>query len=119
GCRALCVTVDSPNFGLRNREERSRRELPERQLPNLLGKDYLDTSLTWKDIDWLKGFARRPILLKGILNPDDAAVAVRAGVSGIIVSSHGARNLDTVPATVDALPLVVEKTAGRIPVIVD
>jgi 4-hydroxymandelate oxidase len=54
-----------------------------------------------------------------VLNPDDAATAVKAGVSGIIVSNHGARNLDTVPATIDALPLVVEKVAGRVPVLVD
>jgi 4-hydroxymandelate oxidase len=119
GCRALCVTVDSPTFGLRNREERAKGELPERELPNLRGRDYLDPTLTWKDIDWLLGFARRPVLLKGILNPDDAATAVKAGVAGIIVSNHGARNLDTVPATIDALPLVAERVAGRVPVIVD
>jgi 4-hydroxymandelate oxidase len=119
GCRALCVTVDSPTFGARNREDRAKSELPERELPNLQGKDYLDPSLTWKDIDWLRSFARRPVLLKGILNPDDAATAVKAGVSGIIVSNHGARNLDTVPATVDALPLVVEKVGGRVPILVD
>jgi 4-hydroxymandelate oxidase len=119
GCRALCVTVDSPTFGARNREDRAKRELPERELPNLKGKDYLDPSLTWKDIDWLRSFARRPVLLKGVLNPDDAATAVKAGASGIIVSNHGARNLDTVPATIDALPLVVEKVAGRVPVLVD
>jgi len=119
GCRALCVTVDSPTFGLRNREERSKGELPERQLPNLQGKDYLDPSLTWKDIEWLQGIARRPVLLKGILNPDDAGIAVKAGAAGIIVSNHGARNLDTVPATIDALPLIVEKVGGRAPVIVD
>jgi 4-hydroxymandelate oxidase len=119
GCRALCVTVDSPTFGARNREDRAKKELPERELPNLMGKDYLDPSLTWKDIDWLRSFARRPVLLKGVLNPDDAATAVKAGASGIIVSNHGARNLDTVPATIDALPLVVEKVAGRVPVLVD
>src|SRR5271157_2960988 len=119
GCRALCVTVDSPTFGARNREERAKGELPERELPNLQGKDYLDPSLTWKDIDWLRSFARRPVLLKGVLNPDGAATGVKAGVSGIIVSNHGARNLDTVPATIDALPLVVEKVAGRVPVLVD
>ena len=119
GCRALCVTVDSPTFGARDREDRAKNELPERELPNLKGKDYLDPSLTWKDIDWLRSFARRPVLLKGVLNPDDAATAVTAGVSGIIVSNHGARNLDTVPATIDALPLVVEKVAGRVPVLVD
>jgi 4-hydroxymandelate oxidase len=119
GCRALCVTVDSPTFGARNREDRAKSELPERALPNLQGKDYLDPALTWKDIDWLRSFARRPVLLKGVLNPDDAATGVKAGVSGIIVSNHGARNLDTVPATIDALPLVVEKVAGRVPVLVD
>jgi len=119
GCRALCVTVDSPTFGARNRENRAKKDLPERELPNLKGKDYLDPSLTWKDIDWLQSFARRPILLKGVLNPDDAATAVKTGVSGIVVSNHGARNLDTVPATIDALPLVVEKVAGRVPVLVD
>jgi 4-hydroxymandelate oxidase len=119
GCRALCVTVDSPTFGLRNREERSKGELPERELPNLRGKDYLDASLTWKDIDWLRGFARRPVLLKGILNPDDAAIAVKTGVAGILVSNHGARNLDTVPATIDALPRVAERVEGRVPIIVD
>jgi len=119
GCRALCVTVDSPTFGARNTEDRAKGELPERELPNLQGKDYLDPSLTWKDIDWLRSFARRPLLLKGVLNPEDAATAVKAGVSGIIVSNHGARNLDTVPATIDALPLVAEKIAGRVPILVD
>jgi 4-hydroxymandelate oxidase len=113
GCRALCVTVDSPTFGARNREDRSRAELPPRELPNLKGKDYLDPTLAWKDIDWLRGFAKTPVMLKGVLNPDDAAIAVKAGVAGIIVSNHGARNLDTVPATIDALPLVAEKVEGR------
>jgi len=119
GCRALCVTVDSPTFGARNREDRAKGGLPERELPNLKGKDYLDPTLTWKDIDWLRSFARRPVLLKGVLNPEDAATAVKAGASGIIVSNHGARNLDTAPATIDALPLVVEKVAGRVPVLLD
>jgi 4-hydroxymandelate oxidase len=119
GCRALCVTVDSPTHGVRNTEERGKSLLPERELPNLKGKDYLDPTLTWKDIDWLRGFSRRPVLLKGILNPDDAAIAVDAGVAGIIVSNHGARNLDTVPATIDALPPVAAKVAGRVPVLVD
>ena len=60
-----------------------------------------------------------PVLLKGVLNGDDAGRAVDAGVAGLIVSNHGGRNLDTVPATIDALPEVVAKVAGRIPVLVD
>ena len=119
GCRALCVTVDSPTQGARNREYHAKGELPDRALPNLQGKDYLDPSLTWKDIDWLRSFAKTPVWLKGILNPDDARIAVEDGVAGIMVSNHGARNLDTAPATVDALPLVVEQVRGRMPVIVD
>lgn len=60
-----------------------------------------------------------PLILKGILNPDDAARAVEIGVHGILVPNHGGRNLDTVPATIDALPSVVERVAGRVPVLVD
>ena len=59
------------------------------------------------------------MLLKGILNPDDADEAVKSGASGIIVSNHGGRNLDTVPATIDALPHVADRVAGRIPVLMD
>ena len=119
GCRALCLTVDSPTFGARNREDRAKGELPERELPNLRGKDYLDPTLTWKDVEWLRSFTRRPLLLKGVLNPEDADIGVNAGAAGILVSNHGARNLDTVPATIEALPPVVEKVAGRVPVLVD
>ncbi|HLK22717.1 MAG TPA: alpha-hydroxy acid oxidase [Bryobacteraceae bacterium] len=119
GCRALCVSVDSPTHGVRNREQRSRHELPERPLPNFQGRDYLDPTVTWKDIEWLPSFAKTPVLLKGILNPDDAEIAVKAGVAGIIVSNHGGRNLDTVPATIQALPHVADKVAGQIPLIVD
>lgn len=119
GCRALCVTVDSPTHGARDREYRAKGELPERAVPNLQGKDYLDPSLTWKDIDWLRSFAKTQVWLKGILNPEDARIAVQAQVAGIMVSNHGARNLDTAPATVDALPLVVEQVQGRVPIIVD
>jgi 4-hydroxymandelate oxidase len=119
GCRALCVTVDSPNHGVRNREDRAKALLPERPLPNFKGKDYLDPSVTWKDIDWLRSFAKTPVLLKGILDPDDAVAAVAAGVDGIIVSNHGGRNLDTAPATIDALPSVARRVERRIPVLLD
>lgn len=134
GCRALCVTVDTPLAGARNREERAAFALPAGlDLPHLKGlakaahppregeifSAILDPTLTWKDIEWLKSFAKIPVLLKGVLNPDDADQAARLGVAGIIVSNHGARNLDTVPATIEALPSVVQKVAGRMPVLVD
>jgi 4-hydroxymandelate oxidase len=143
GCKAICLTVDTPISGARNREQRAGFTLaPNLERPNLKGlkihgvdastaaeghnpigggiySAVLDPQLSWKDVEWLKSFMKVPLLLKGVLNPDDADHAVKAGVSGIMVSNHGARNLDTVPATVDALPEVVEKVAGRVPVIVD
>jgi len=67
----------------------------------------------------MRSFTNLPILVKGVLNPDDADLAVKAGASGIMVSNHGGRRLDTVPATIDALPLVAERVAGRAPVLVD
>jgi 4-hydroxymandelate oxidase len=67
----------------------------------------------------MHSFTKLPVLAKGVLNPDDAELAIKAGISGIMVSNHGGRNLDTVPATVDALPLVAERVAGRVPILVD
>jgi 4-hydroxymandelate oxidase len=119
GCRALELTVDTPTNGARNREFRAQASMPVRELPNLPGKDYLDPTLSWKDVEWLRGFARTPLLLKGILTADDADIGVKSGAAGIVVSNHGGRNLDTAPATLDALPGVVERVAGRVPVLVD
>ena len=136
GCKAICVTVDSPVVGSRNRDQRANFALPpEMERANLKGlmrpggnlrppegdiyTPILDARLTWKEIDWLRSFARVPVLLKGVLNPDDADQAVKAGASGVIVSNHGARNLDTVPATIDVLSEVTERVASRIPVLMD
>jgi 4-hydroxymandelate oxidase len=133
GYRALCLTVDTPISGPRNRETRAGVKLP--PLPNLKGftgvgsgvrtgsleifSGVLDATLTWKDLEWLCSFATIPVLVKGVLNPDDADHAVKAGVSGIMVSNHGGRNLDTLPATIEALPHVADRVAGRVPVLVD
>ncbi|MCY7358801.1 MAG: alpha-hydroxy-acid oxidizing protein [Rudanella sp.] len=70
-------------------------------------------------IDWIQSFAKVPVLLKGILNPDDAEIAVQAGVSGIVVSNHSGRNLDTVPATIEALPRIAERVNKRVPILMD
>jgi 4-hydroxymandelate oxidase len=133
GYRALCLTVDTPISGARNRETRAKVTLP--PLPNLIGfkgvdsgvridslevfSSVLDPSLSWKDVEGLLSYTKVPLLLKGVLNPDDADRAVKTGVAGIMVSNHGGRNLDTAPATIDALPLVADKVAGRVPVLVD
>jgi 4-hydroxymandelate oxidase len=136
GCRALCVTVDSPLTGLRHRERLAGFALPpgiersnlkalgtataggSHRLESTIYNAVLDPALTWKDIEWLRGLSRLPLLLKGVLSPDDASRAAEAG-AGIIVSNHGARNLDTVPATIDALPRVVDAVGGRVPILMD
>ncbi len=136
GCKALVVTVDTPVLGPRYRETRSHFTLPpgveranfsgrkhaggaQRAIPGTIYTAFQDPTVTWKDLAWIRSLTSLPVLLKGILDPDDAARAVEAGVQGIVVSNHGARNLDTVPAAIDALPGVVERVAGRMPVLVD
>jgi len=117
GYRALCLTVDAAVTGPRNRETRANVKLPPMPDPEVVKG--ADPALTWKDVEWLRSFAKIPLLLKGVLNPEDAERALNAGVAGIIVSNHGGRNFDTIPATIDALPRVVEKVAGRVPLLVD
>lgn len=135
GVKAFFVTVDTPVTGPRNVEERARfRRPPSWVLPHcppksILGSDGSSTkehlarmakyALDWKDIVWIRSQTRLPVVLKGILHPADAAIAVREGADGIVVSNHGARNLDTVVATLDALPRVAETVAGRLPVLLD
>jgi 4-hydroxymandelate oxidase len=128
GCEALVLTVDTPALGARDRQTRARFRLPAGiTTPHLdeLGRrrqlimDAGHVAVTWRDVEWLRAAARVPVLLKGILDADDAAEAVERGADGIVVSNHGARNLDTVPASIDALPEVVARVAGRVPVLVD
>ena len=66
----------------------------------------LDETRTWKDLAWLKSITKLPIIAKGIMNPEDAVLAWKHGASAIIVSNHGGRNIDTVPATVSDICLV-------------
>jgi isopentenyl diphosphate isomerase/L-lactate dehydrogenase-like FMN-dependent dehydrogenase len=80
---------------------------------------FSNTALTWRDIPFLRKHTRVPILLKGILHPEDAARALDAGVDGLIVSNHGGRQVDGAIATIDALPPIVHEVNGRIPVLVD
>jgi L-lactate dehydrogenase (cytochrome)/(S)-mandelate dehydrogenase len=75
--------------------------------------------MSWADVAELRRIWLGPLLLKGVLHPDEAKTAVDQGIDGLIVSNHGGRQLDGAPATIDALPGVVEAVAGRIPVLVD
>jgi isopentenyl diphosphate isomerase/L-lactate dehydrogenase-like FMN-dependent dehydrogenase len=79
----------------------------------------LDPTLHWKDVDWLRGIWRGPLLLKGVLHPIEARLAVEHGIDGVIVSNHGGRQLDTALPAIRALPAVVEAVAGHIPVLLD
>lgn len=136
GCKAVCLTVDTPVLG--NRYGQLSFGLPkELECVHLrgLGEDatapefkiqkgrifdpLFDPSFNWKDLEWLRSIAGVPVILKGILSAEDGKRAVEYGADGVIVSNHGGRNLDTVPATIDALPRVVEAVAGRIPVMLD
>ena len=120
GCRALCITVDSPVTGARNRQVRVNFKLPDGiNAPYTNGALIQKMPLTWKEMEWLISFAKIPVLLKGILNPDDAEKAIKIGASGIIVSNHSGRNLDTVPATIEVLPRIVERVNKRFPVLMD
>lgn len=120
GCRALCITVDTPINGARNRQARVKFKLPDGiNSPYANGAFTQKMPLTWKEMEWLISFAKIPVLLKGILNPDDAEKAIKIGASGIIVSNHSGRNLDTVPATIEVLPRIVERVNKRIPILMD
>ena len=136
GYRALCLTVDTPHLGCRERDLRNEFTLPEgmglRNFEDIgvdaasLGDSFhsyvhrqLDCSLTWEAVEWLRSETRLPLLLKGIIRPEDARMAVERGVDGIVVSNHGGRQLDGTEPTLRALPRVAEAVAGRAEVYMD
>jgi 4-hydroxymandelate oxidase len=137
GFEAIVVTVDAPVLGPRNREQRSGfRLMPGVEAVNLRGQPaaatrhlaagasvftsgLLEVAPTWTDIAWLRSITRLPVLLKGIMSAEDAARAVQEGVAGIVVSNHGGRTLDTLPATLDVLPRIAAQVAGRVPILFD
>ena len=78
-----------------------------------------DSSVTWKDIEWLRGVWKGRLLIKGVLEPDDARSALAAGADGVIVSNHGGRQLDGVASSISKLPLVVDAVGDRMEVYMD
>jgi L-lactate dehydrogenase (cytochrome)/(S)-mandelate dehydrogenase len=79
----------------------------------------LDPSMSWQDVEQLRKAWRRPLILKGVLHPEEARMAVERGLDAIVVSNHGGRQLDGAPGTLDALPAIVHAVAGRIPILID
>ncbi|MEA5533538.1 alpha-hydroxy acid oxidase [Crocosphaera sp. XPORK-15E] len=139
GYTALCVTVDAPMMGRREADVRNQFTLPSHlQLANLVSltdlaipstigesglfayfQQQIDPSITWKDLEWLQSITNLPIVLKGILRADDAILAVKNGVKGIIISNHGGRQLDGVIASLDALPNIVNAVGDKIDILMD
>lgn len=127
GARGIVVTLDNPVPGIRYRQDAGMIGLPDGirranldagGVPRLTG-GYLDASVTWADIEWLVSLTDLPVIGKGILHPDDADRAVKAGMGGMIVSNHGGRNIDTVAHPMECIRAVSERVAGRVPVLLD
>ena len=139
GCRAIVLTVDTPQLGRRERDMRGGFTLPAgisicnldrygtadalRWSQTSSFTEYvhhlLDPGLTWEAVSWLRSITALPVLIKGVLTPEDAALAVDHGASGIVVSNHGGRQLDGVMATIDVLPSIAARVAGRVPMLMD
>ena len=139
GCRALMVTVDTPEWGRRERDVRNKFHLPSglaavNLLPSnergeVIGQSgagmgqaftwMLDASITWKDVVWLKSLTKLPVILKGICRADDAKLALAHGVDGVVVSNHGGRQMDTAPPTIEVLPAIADAIQERVPILLD
>lgn len=139
GYRALVLTVDAPLAGRREKDERNRFALPPGlrianvQRPGFASlpggengsglaqyvENLLDSSLTWRELRWLESISPLPVVVKGILTAEDAALAVENGAAAIVVSNHGGRQLDGTLGTLDALAEVVEAVHGRAEVYLD
>ena len=132
GCTAIVLTVDTPVLGRRERDLRTGFSVPaDLPLPYVAAaignvahspathSRLFSASLTWKDIEWIAAATKLPVLLKGVLTRNDATLAVENGAAGVIVSNHGGRQLDGVPATLDALEEVADAVAGRVEVLFD
>uniref|UniRef100_A0A3P9HH17 (S)-2-hydroxy-acid oxidase n=1 Tax=Oryzias latipes TaxID=8090 RepID=A0A3P9HH17_ORYLA len=140
GYAAIFVTVDTPFLGKRLDDVRNRFRMP----PHLSMSNFstaslafsddsygddsglavyvanaIDPTISWEDITWLKKNTHLPVIVKGILNAEDAVCALNYGADGILVSNHGARQLDGVPATLDVLEEVVQAVQGQCDVYMD
>ncbi len=116
GYAAFAITVDTAWYSRRERDLLNRFEKPWRQ--NVGGLD-IQRAFDWRAVERFRARHRIPLLLKGIMTAEDAAIACELGVAGIVVSNHGGRQLDHTLGTLDVLPEIVEAVAGRSLVLVD
>jgi len=119
GYSALVLTVDTPFLGRRERDIRIDFKVPEGLTPisDIFGHVF-DTALSWRDLEWLAGY-ELPVVVKGILTAEDARLACEHGAAAVVVSNHGGRQLDGVPASIEALAEVVDAVDGRAEVLLD
>jgi len=124
GYQAIVLTVDLPVMGNRERSKRHAVPMPP---PPLVEANFVGVGeegqervpVTWETVDWLRSITTLPLLIKGILTAEDALLALEHGVSGIIVSNHGGRQLDGAVTSIEALPEIAEAVAGRCEVYMD
>ena len=132
GYEALVVTVDLPVMGVRERDLRSGHQTAAAEMVAsaaaagvegaMTPRDFaglVDPDLTWKDIERFAADSPLPVVVKGVLTPEDALLAAEHGARGLVVSNHGGRQLDTVLSGADALPPIVEAAGDRLEVLVD
>jgi isopentenyl diphosphate isomerase/L-lactate dehydrogenase-like FMN-dependent dehydrogenase len=129
GFEAIVVTVDLPVLGIRDRDLRTEYTLPDGVMAPGAARDaafsvleigeLIDPSLTWVDIERLVELSELPVVVKGVLTPEDALLAADRGVAGVVVSNHGGRQLDTVAAGAEALPAIADAVGDRLDVLVD
>ena len=128
GFTAIVLTVDTPVLGRRERDLRTGFTLPSDVRVAALGQggvtpldafSWMSQSVSWHDVEQLASESGLPVVVKGVLTHEDAALACAHGAAGVVVSNHGGRQLDGVSATIDALPEVVEACSGRVEVLLD
>jgi len=128
GFSAVLLTADTPHLGRRERDHRTEFRIPSELVPSLGGHNLLTPEetfasmaddLSWRDVERFASISGLPVLVKGVLTAEDARLACESGAAGVVVSNHGGRQLDGVPATIDVLPEVVETVAARVPVLID
>ncbi|XP_050542877.1 2-Hydroxyacid oxidase 1-like isoform X1 [Daktulosphaira vitifoliae] len=137
GYKALVITVDVPVMGIRYKDEKNKFYLPSYLKPgNFTEEKYIipkcdgsgltnyvtslfEEKLVWEDVKWLKSITNLPIVVKGILSVADAKIAADIGCHAVFVSNHGGRQLDTAPASIEALPSIVKEVGHRIDVYLD